>query len=118
MFEIHKFRQNSFEFALNTASKAKEYYRIIVGADEDSDIRIAVNGIYSKRIENIKTEKGFEFKKSDEEWTFVDHVSETAACVMQFEVDLGAVKDGFNRFELSSNDDATIRWIEIQVKQE
>ena len=64
----------------------------------------------------MRTPKGFEFKKSDEEWTFVDHVSETAACVMQFEADLSVVKNGFNSFELTANNDTTIRWIEIQAK--
>jgi len=105
----------SFGFTLNTASKTEEYYRIIIGADKDSDISVTVNGAPAKKIENMRPQNGFEFKKSDEEWTFVDHVSETAACVMQYEADLDAVKDGFNCFELSSNDDATIRWIEIQV---
>lgn len=106
-----------FEFTLNTASKAEEYYCIIVGVDEESDIGVTVNGEITKRIENLKTAKGFEYKVSDEEWTFVDHVSETAACVMQFEADLSAVKDGFNSFEIISGEKpCTVRWIEIQVK--
>ena len=106
-----------FGFAMNTASKPCGYYRTIVGVDEESDIRITVNGTDTKRLENVKSQNGFQYKVSDEEWTFVDHVSETAACVMQFEVDLDAVKDGFNSFEIiSGKKPCTVRWIEIQAE--
>ncbi len=108
-----------FEFNLYTGTKPKKY-TVVVGIDEcesSQPLYVKLNGVEARQIEDVPKEKDFVFKKSETEWTFVEHVSETAFRVMQFEVNTDAVKDGFNQFEITAKEeDIIIRWIEIQAK--
>ena len=117
-YPIEIANQKFFEFVLNTGSKPQKYYHILVGTDEDADVFVDVNETKTKRIENIKAQKGLNFDENSAGFEFIEHISETAACVMQFEADLSSVTSGFNSFKIASGKEklCKVRWIEIQAE--
>ena len=112
-------KSKSFIFEMNTSLKPKTgRFIVVVGIDfcDGNPLEVRVNNIPAIHINDVVRESGFVFKKCGNEICFVDHVSETAERVMQFEASLPSVNDGVNKIEISSvNLPQTIRWIEIQI---
>ena len=79
---------------------------------------VEVNKTETKRIENIKAQKVLNLDEKSAGVEFIEHISEAADCVMQFEADLSSVKSGFNSFKIASGKEklCKVRWIEIQAE--
>lgn len=110
--------EKSFAFEVNTCQKPIEgYWHIVVGTDDESIPKVTLNGSEALYMGKIKPPKGFEYQQTETRFAFVNHVGETAGCVMNFEADLNYLKNGVNTVEISSDkDEICVRWFEIQTE--
>lgn len=118
--------EKSCEIEVNTGSApAAGTYEILIGIDRkegwDEDLlTVELNGAKTLQIQDVKAPVGFEWKVSEENSPYADHVSEVAPRVMRFvPEDLKYVKDGNNQICIrGTKKEQSVKWIEVCVEAE
>ncbi|MDA3925394.1 MAG: hypothetical protein PF904_11920 [Kiritimatiellae bacterium] len=83
---------------------------------EKADIFVTVNGSPCQILGDMLCDPKYKYDNT-RVWHVVQHVSETGARVMQFKVNPGALKDGYNLISITnkSKDGQALTWLEMHL---
>ncbi|MGV8092720.1 MAG: hypothetical protein AB2L24_12760 [Mangrovibacterium sp.] len=96
-------------------------YTIRIGLEllkgfENAHLTVKVNDKYCQQIEDMPRDPAYVYDNT-KIWHEVRSTSETGARVMQFEADLKAIKNGYNRISIvnTQNEEQAITWLEVYI---
>ncbi len=83
---------------------------------EDADLSVTVNGVACRKLADLPRDPRYKYDNT-RVWHVVKAVAETGARVVPFQVELTALKDGYNRIAITNakKEAQALTWLEIHL---